>query len=158
MADTSLTTYKIQPGDNFYLLAKRFNLSLEAVQQVNSGVDADKLMIGQEIKLPASSSGVKPQSPAKRIPQPVISPGRNTYTDSPTEGETFAGRSMDHIGVNIGGVDFELKRVIENNIPHEVHIILPRTEVHTVTRSPECVLCETQVMISNIDIVHSPRQ
>ncbi len=150
MADTSTSTYKIQPGDNFYLLAKRTGTSLDQVLRLNPGVDPDKLEIGQVVKLPGTKADPKSR--------PGSNPGSNSYSDSPEEGESFAGKNMDLIGVNIAGIDFELKRVIDNNVPHEVHIILPRTEVHTVTRNPDLTLSETQVMISNIDIVHSPRQ
>lgn len=150
MANTNLRTYKIQPGDNFFLLAKRFGLSLTQVLQANSEVNPDKLEVGQVIRLPSSA--------AKSNPKSSGNPGSNSYGDSPTAGESFTGKNMDHIGVNIAGVDFELKRVIDNNVPHEVHILLPRTEVHTVTRNPDYTVSETQLMISNIDIIHSPRQ
>ncbi len=150
MSDASAGTYKIKPGDNFYLLAKRLGTSLDQVLRLNPGVDPDKLEIGQVVKLPGAKGNPKTRFGSN--------PGASSYSDSPLEGECFTGKNMDHIGVNIAGIDFELKRVIDNNVPHEVHIILPRTEVHTVVRNPDVTLSETQVMISNIDIVHSPRQ
>ncbi len=148
MATTSLSTYKILPGDNFYLLAKRLGVSLDQILQANPGIDPQKLTVGQNVKLPGGNP----------VKIPKASPGLNVYGDSPVEGESFAGKNMDHVGVNIGGVGFELKRVIDNHIPHEVHILMPRTEIRSVTRNPDCTVTETQIMISNINIVHSPRQ
>ncbi|HWJ03570.1 MAG TPA: LysM domain-containing protein [Verrucomicrobiae bacterium] len=148
MAEAKFSTYTIKPGDNFYLLAKNLGVSLDQVVQANPGVDPDKLEVGQSIKLP----------PAKQKANPKAAPGNNAYGDSPTEGESFSGRNMDHVGVNIGGVGFEVKRVIDNEVPHEIHIILPKTEIHSVTHNPDRTVSETQIMISNIDIVHSPRQ
>jgi hypothetical protein len=141
------TTYKLQPGENFYLLAKRLNTSVETVVNLNPGVNPDKLQGGQEIKVPGSSKS-----------KPKGTPGRNFYGDSPEEGESFSGRNFDTLGVKIGAVDFDLKRVIDNEVPHEIHIILPKTEIRSVTRNADYTLSETQITLENVDIVHSPRQ
>lgn len=152
MANTHGKTYTIKQGDNFYLLAQRMGFNLADIIQANPGVDSTMLSIGQVINLPAAKPKKNPANP------PAAASGQNSYADSPVEGESFSGRSMDHVGVNIGGVDFEVKRVIDNPVPHEIHIILPKTQVHTVIRNQDCTLTETQVMIDNMDIVHSPRQ
>jgi len=149
MADSNQVVHKIQPGENFYLLANRFGIRLDQVLAVNPGVNPEKLEVGQLVKLPASAGKVRPKGAGA---------GSNSYGDSPQDGESFAGKNMDHIGVNIAGVDFELKRVIDNNVPHEIHILLPKAEVHTITRNPDNTVCETQLTLSNIDIIHSPRQ
>ncbi|MDA8442895.1 MAG: LysM peptidoglycan-binding domain-containing protein [Peptococcaceae bacterium] len=148
MANTALTNYTVRAGDNFYLLAQKLGVGLDEVSKANPGVDSTRLVIGQIIKLPARSTQAKSTS---------SSPGHNSYAESSATGESFDGRNMDHVGVNIGGVAFEVKRVIDNSVPHEIHIILPKTEVHTVVRNPDCTLTETQVVIDNMDIVHSPR-
>ncbi len=143
-----LTAYKIQQGDNFYLLSKRLGVGLDQVINANPGLEADKLAVGQVVSLP----GALPKGNIKSRP------GTNIYEDSLEEGEMFSGKNLDEVGVNLGGADFQLRRIINNEVPHEIHIILPRTEIHSITRDPNCILTETQIMISNIDIIHSPRQ
>ena len=158
MVEQKSNTYQIQSGDNFYLLAKRLGTSVDQVVKLNPGMDPTKLEVGQSVKLPEGTLKPNPTPAVKPAQGTKPTPGTNSYGDSPIEGESFAGRNMDHVGVNIGGVGFDVKRVIDNQVPHEIHIILPRTEIHSVTHNPDKTMCETQIMISNIDIVHSPRQ
>jgi len=51
--------YTIQAGDTFYLLAKRFCVSLDDILAANPGVDPKNLQIGQVVCIPA----VKPPPP-----------------------------------------------------------------------------------------------
>jgi LysM repeat protein len=141
------STYTIKSGDNFYLLAKGLGVGVNQVVQANPGIEPDKLEVGQTVKLP------KP-NPTKALAKP----GMNTFADSPTEGESFAGRNLDQLGVKIGDMNFDLKRVIDNEVPHEIHIILPKTEIRSTTRGADSSLSETFITLENVDIVHSPRQ
>jgi LysM repeat protein len=147
MSNSNLSTYVIKPGDNFFLLAKRLGLSLDQIVAVNPGVSPELLEVGQQIKLPKG---------AKKVLAAV--PGKNSYQESTNEGEAFLGRNLDTLGVKIGNLDFDLKRVIDNETPHEIHIILPKTEIRSVTRGTDCTVSETFVLLENVDIIHSPRQ
>jgi hypothetical protein len=147
MSNSNLSTYVIKPGDNFYLLANRLGVSLDQIVAVNPGVSPESLIVGQQIKLPKG---------AKKVLAAV--PGKNLYEESPIEGEAFVGRNLDTLGVKIGNLDFDLKRVIDNETPHEIHIILPKTEIRSVTRGTDCTVSETFVLLENVDIIHSPRQ
>lgn len=44
--------YAIRSGDTFYMLAQRYNVSVEAIMRANPGVDPNKLQIGQIICIP----------------------------------------------------------------------------------------------------------
>jgi LysM repeat protein len=50
--ETATTSYKIQKGDNFYRLAKRFKVKQQQLIDMNPSVDASKMRIGMEIKVP----------------------------------------------------------------------------------------------------------
>jgi LysM repeat protein len=45
-------TYRIQSGDTFYSLARRYRTTVQAIQQVNPGVNPNALRIGQVICIP----------------------------------------------------------------------------------------------------------
>lgn len=49
-------TYVVQPGDSFYLIARKFSLPLDQLIEANPGVDPQRLYIGQTIVLPQGSS------------------------------------------------------------------------------------------------------
>ncbi|KUO59494.1 MAG: peptidoglycan-binding protein [Gracilibacter sp. BRH_c7a] len=57
--------YKIKPGDNFAVLAKRYNTTVEAITAVNSEVNPDNPKIGQSICIPVRRS-IVPCSPGNR--------------------------------------------------------------------------------------------
>ena len=44
--------YTVKAGDTFYILAKRYNTTVSAIQKANPGVDPNKLQIGQVICIP----------------------------------------------------------------------------------------------------------
>ncbi len=49
---TSTKTYVIQPGDTFGKLAKKYNVSVDAIIQANPNANPSRLRIGQEIVIP----------------------------------------------------------------------------------------------------------
>ncbi len=51
------TLYTIIPGDSFYGLARRFNITVNAIVVANPGVDPNDLQIGQIICIPAPPIG-----------------------------------------------------------------------------------------------------
>lgn len=46
------TLYTIQPGDTFYSIAKKYNITVQHLQDQNPGVNSTKLQIGQQIVIP----------------------------------------------------------------------------------------------------------
>lgn len=49
---TGTTPYTVRAGDTFYLLAIRFNTTVEAIMRANPNVDPNNLQIGQVICIP----------------------------------------------------------------------------------------------------------
>lgn len=45
--------YSVKPGDSLWLIARRFNTSIQAIAQANPGLDINNLYVGQIILVPA---------------------------------------------------------------------------------------------------------
>jgi LysM repeat protein len=60
-------TYAIAAGDNLSIVAKKFGVSLSALEAANPGVDSSKLKIGQVITIP----GGKSSAPTPRAAAPA---------------------------------------------------------------------------------------
>ncbi|ODA41717.1 LysM repeat protein [Desulfosporosinus sp. BG] len=135
--------YSIQPGDNFHCLAQRWGGTCDDFLQVNPSVDPLKLQIGQKIVLPEF----------KGLPK-----GQEQYADiSANRGQEFVGDYLDDVEMEVEGVRLRLRRVGEPKTPHEIHFILPRTEIRKIQPAGEGGPCEVQIMLSNLDVVLSPR-
>ena len=135
--------YTIQPGDNFHSLAQRWGGSCDDFLQLNPSVDPLKLQIGQIIVLPEFKAGLK---------------GQEQYADiKGNNGQEFVGDYLDEVEMEVEGVRFRLRRIGEPKTPHEIHFILPRTEIRKVQPVGEGGPTEVQIMISNLDVVLSPR-
>lgn len=135
--------YCIQPGENFHALAQRWGGTCDDFIQVNPSVDPLKLQIGQKIVLPEF----------KGLPK-----GQEQFADiSVNHGQEFVGDYLDEVEMEVEGVRFRLRRIGEPKIPHEIHFILPRTEIRKIQPSGEGGPSEVQIMLSNLDVVLSPR-
>ncbi|KLU58578.1 hypothetical protein CEB3_c45940 [Peptococcaceae bacterium CEB3] len=132
--------YVIQPGDTFYLLAQRWGGTCDDWMRANPLLNPQSLRVGEAVVLPPL--GAAPEQYAQ------VSAG---------EGREFAGGHMDEMEMELAGVQFKLRRVGESRIPHEIHMILPRAEIHKVQPQGENGPTEVQIMLSNVNIVHSPR-
>jgi LysM repeat protein len=62
--------YKIQTGDTLIAIASKFNVSLEAIDKLNPGLNPGNLQPGQTILLPPDTQGLA----AASIPLPAITP------------------------------------------------------------------------------------
>ena len=135
--------YGIQPGDNFHTLAQRWGGTCDDFLQVNPSVDPLKLQIGQKIVLPEFKGLLK---------------GQEQYADiSVDRGQEFVGEYLDDVEMEVEGVRFRLRRIGEPKIPHEIHFILPRTEIRKIQPAGEGGPSEVQIILSNLDVVLSPR-
>lgn len=134
--------YVIQRGDDFYRLAQRLGGTCEDWMFANPGLNPLTLQIGQKIVLPE-----------------IMNPkAREQYAEvGVDQGNEFAGDHMDDVEMEIEGVRFRVKRIGESKVPHEIHLIVPRTEIRKIQPQGEQGPCEIQIMLSNVDIVHSPR-
>ncbi|MDP4159022.1 MAG: LysM domain-containing protein [Bacillota bacterium] len=135
--------YCIQPGDDFHKLAQRWGGNCEDFLQVNPNVDPQKLQIGQIIVLPEFKTTNK---------------GQGQYADiRGNQGQEFVGEYLDEVEMEVEGVRLRLRRIGEPKTPHEIHFILPRTEIRKVQPAGECGPTDVQIMLSNLDVVLSPR-
>jgi len=131
--------YVIQSGDTFFRLAQRLGCNWQDLMRLNPTLNPYALQVGQKIVLPD------------------VHGYQHLGLGIGTQGESgFLGQSYDDVEVDIEGVKFRVKRVGEHRVPHEVHVILPRTEIHKVQCSPHGN-SELRLMISNINIVNAPR-
>lgn len=134
--------YLIQPGDTFYKLSQRMGGCCEDWIQANPNLNPNYLQVGQKIVLP----GLKNPK------------GREQYAEiSLDEGTEYAGDHLDDIEMEIEGVRFRVKRIGESRVPHEIHLTVPRTEIRKIQPQGANGPCEVQIMLSNVNIIHSPR-
>jgi hypothetical protein len=135
--------YSIQPGDNFHDLALRWGGTCDDFLLVNPSVDPLKLQIGQKIVLPEFKG---------------LHKGQELYADLSMEhGQEFVGEYLDDVQMEVEGVRLRLRRLGEPKIPHEIHFILPRTEIRKIQPAGDGGPSEVQIMLSNLDVVLSPR-
>ncbi|MGV2503514.1 LysM peptidoglycan-binding domain-containing protein [Priestia megaterium] len=59
LPSNQVTFYTIQSGDTFYSTAKKYNITVQQLQDANPGVDPTKLQIGQQIVLPVTTYTVQ---------------------------------------------------------------------------------------------------
>ena len=64
--------YIIKQGDTFYSIAKRENISLDALLKANPGIDPNRLFIGQVICIPNGTPG---PGPGPTHPCPTLAQG-----------------------------------------------------------------------------------
>lgn len=71
------TTHVVKSGDNLYRIALTYNVSLNALQQANPGVNAQSLNVGRQITIPTKTTPAAKQSSPKPETRPLAS---GTYT------------------------------------------------------------------------------
>ncbi|MEW6173988.1 MAG: LysM peptidoglycan-binding domain-containing protein [Bacillota bacterium] len=67
--------YRIQPGDTFYSIARRYRISVDDLREANPGIDPNNLQVGQLICIPLA------------VPPVYCPPGTFTYIVRP--GDTY---------------------------------------------------------------------
>ncbi|MHB1406210.1 MAG: LysM peptidoglycan-binding domain-containing protein [Desulfitobacteriaceae bacterium] len=135
--------YIIQPGDNFFLLAQRLGGTCEDWIRANAKLNPVMLQVGQKVVMPEIKAELR---------------SKEQYAEMSTgAGQEFAGEHFDEIEMEVAGVQFKVKRIGESKIPHEIHLIMPRAEIRQIQPSGPNGPTEVQIMLSNVNIVHSPR-
>jgi LysM repeat protein len=56
MTPTGMKEYKIAKGDTFQIIARKFHITVQAIEVANRGVKATKLKIGQSIQIPTAAA------------------------------------------------------------------------------------------------------
>lgn len=69
------TEYTIAKGDYLSTVAKRFHVSIKAIEEANPGIDSKKLKVGQKIHVPAAPAAVAtPTAPSSSAEAASASP------------------------------------------------------------------------------------
>ncbi|MYL85100.1 DUF459 domain-containing protein [Desulfovibrio aerotolerans] len=80
-ATAAMLTFPVSAGDSLWSIARRFDISIEALVAANPGVDPLRLREGQTLRVPSSLAAVaasgapqKPAAPAAAEALPVVAP------------------------------------------------------------------------------------
>jgi LysM repeat protein len=75
------TEHTIAKGETFGILAKKYGVSIKAIQTANPGVDSTKLKIGQKINIPPKPPGdlTTPKTSATKATDPEVAAGETLY-------------------------------------------------------------------------------
>jgi LysM repeat protein len=82
--------YTVQKGDSFYSIAKKFSVTMKAIQESNPTVQPTKLQPGQKLRIPATTAAVTTSTTAV----PEANNGEITYTVK--SGDTLTKIAADH--------------------------------------------------------------
>ncbi len=73
------TEYKVLAGDNLTTIARKFHVSLRALEDANPGIEPTKLKIGQTLHIPAANLAAGSNTAATAAPE-AASGGQQIYT------------------------------------------------------------------------------
>jgi LysM repeat protein len=77
--ESAATEYVVVKGDTFSGIAKKFGVSVKAVEAANPGVEPTKLKLGQKLSIPAASGNTAASAPAG-MTSPGAAGGEEIYT------------------------------------------------------------------------------
>jgi LysM repeat protein len=80
VTEVAATEYVVVKGDSFSKIAKKFGVSVKAIEAVNTGVEPTKLKVGQKLSIPASSGGAAASAAESILTPAGSSTGEETYT------------------------------------------------------------------------------
>ncbi len=72
-------THVVQPGENLFRIALRYNTTVEAIAQANGIANASQIYVGQELTIPAGSEPSQPSQPSPGGTTYVVKPGDNLF-------------------------------------------------------------------------------
>lgn len=98
------TSYTIQPGDTLSSIARRFNVSVQAIAAANSIVNPNLIYAGQVILIPDDSAPpANPDSPTTPLPPSPAGPGTSVGTYTIQRGDTLYKIAISH-GVTVAAL------------------------------------------------------
>ena len=66
--ETAATEYVVVQGDNFSKIAKKFGVTVKAIEAANPGIEPTKLHIGQKLSIPAATGNMAAPAPGGMAP------------------------------------------------------------------------------------------
>jgi LysM repeat protein len=75
---TAVQEYTVAKGDSFFTIAKKFGVSVKAIQEANPGVEPTRLQIGQKLRIPPPPAPAPAGTPPGALE--MGAGGSQTYT------------------------------------------------------------------------------
>ena len=64
---------------------------------------------------------------------------------------------LDTIHLDLWGLHIGVSRELPKDVPYELTVVVPRTELRKKCDSPKKTSCDTEILLNSITIAHSPR-
>ncbi|MEK3889485.1 LysM peptidoglycan-binding domain-containing protein [Bacillus sp. FSL K6-3431] len=108
-----LYAYTIQPGDNYWLLAHKYNTTAEEIFAANHGVNPYYLRVGQHIAIPVLETLYQPRQSNHCISQAEVD-YRNDMRSLWEEHVAWTRMAIISLTFNLPDVDFVITRLLQN--------------------------------------------
>jgi LysM repeat protein len=125
----SATEHVIVKGDTFYDLARKYNVTMQALKDANPTVNASRLQLGQKIVIP----------PPSATTTPPVTGGATTPPVDPASGETtykvVSGDNLTKIGAKFGVSPSAIRNA--NNLTSDRIVVGQTLKIPAKTNSPQ---------------------
>lgn len=105
--------YIVQPGDNYWRIAQRFNTTPENIFSVNRGVNPYSLLVGQHIFIPVSQTALQNVEQKECINQSAVDL-MNDNRSLWEEHVAWTRMAIISLTFNLPDVDFVIARLLKN--------------------------------------------
>ena len=105
--------YRVKSGDTYYSIASRFGIVVDALIAANPGVDYNKLVVGQEICIPAP------------VPSPPTRCPRGTFSHTIQAGDTYFSLA-ERFKTTVRAIREDNPGINQNNLQVGQNICIPR--------------------------------
>ncbi len=133
----SSSVHTVQSGDTFYLLSKKYNVSITELMKINNATSATILYPGQKLQIPSSVSAPAPQPAPSPAPPPAPPSDQSKPYVTYTSYTVKAGDTLWSIANNAGIQMSELSKA--NNLTESAWLTIGqiiRIPVHHVPVKP----------------------
>ena len=101
--ETAATEYVVVKGDTLSKIAKKFGVTLKAIEAANPGVEPTKLKVGQKLSIPAPAASPTAPAPTGMVPGSATG-GEEIYTVK--SGDTLSKIAKAH-GTTVKAIESE---------------------------------------------------
>ncbi len=101
---SSTITYTVKKGDSFWSIAKKFNISVKALQSANSNIRADQLQWGAKIEIPGQSADAASSQPQVSTAAPIPVTNTGAFTTYKVKSGDYLARIAANHGTTVKAV------------------------------------------------------